>query len=122
MATVDFSNAQIEWVRGRYGDTNPSIGNVGILSNLMDSNSTFTAGTTSTTSIVTGLVKTRYDIDNTHGYVIYTGTFTTSGTEMIWRNQNVATVDYAYFRISNISFSAGDVFSFKVDVNYTFNS
>lgn len=122
MATVDFSNAQIEWVRGRNGDINPSIGNVGILSNLMDSNSTFTAGTTSTTSIVTGLVKTRYDIDNTHGYVIYTGTFTASGTEMIWRNQNVATVDYAYFRISNISFSAGDVFSFKVDVNYTFNS
>ena len=117
MATVDFSNAQISWAK------NSSIGDVGILSLLgNDVQSTFTASTTSNVSVVTGLVRTRYDIDNTHGYVIFTGTFNTSGTEIVWHNMDIASVDYAYFRISNISFSSGDVFSFKVDVDYTFNS
>ena len=120
MATVDFSNAQISWVRS--SSPNDSIGQVGILSILMDNAGTFTASTTSANSVVTGLVKTRYDIDNTHGYVIYTGTFSDSGTEIIWHSASNASAAYAYFRISNISFSAGDVFSFKVDVNFTFNS
>lgn len=121
MATVDFSNAQIEWVRN--GNLNPSdsIGDVGILTLLMDSNAVFTSSATSSTSIVTGLVRTRYDIDKTHGYVIYTGTFSDSGTEMVLHANSTPITAYAYFRISNISFSAGDVFSFKVDVNFTFN-
>lgn len=121
MATVDFSNAQISWVRD--GFTSDSIGNVGILQLLSEEDyMAFTANTTSTASIVEGLVKTRYDIDDTHGYVMFTGTFNTSGTEMVWHKTNSASAAYAYFRITNISFSAGDVFSFKVDVNYTFNS
>ena len=120
MATVDFSNAQISWVRD--GFTSDSIGDVGILQLLgNDNNSIFSASTTSATSIVDGLVRTRYDIDDTHGYVMFTGTFNTSGTEMVWHNNTIASTAYAYFRITNISFSAGDVFSFKVDVNYTFN-
>lgn len=117
MATVDFSNAQIAWI-----DTDTPIGDIGILQLLgNDTHSTFTASATSNISIVDGLVRTRYDIDKTHGYVIFTGTFNTSGTEMIWHNTSQSTADWAYFRISNISFNTGDVFSFKVDVNYTFN-
>ena len=116
MATVDFSNAQISWV-----NSNTKLGDIGILGCLNDNNSTFTASSTSRDSIVSGLVKTRYDIDKEHGYIIYTGTFTDSGTTIVWHNTTIATADYAYFQITNISFSSGDVFSFKVDVDYTFN-
>lgn len=117
MAVVDFSNAQISWVK------TSSIGDAGILSLLgNDTHSTFTASTTSNVGIVTGLARTRYDIDNTHGYVIFTGTFNTNGNQMVWHNVDVASDSYAYFLITNISFNSGDVFSFKVDVNYTFNS
>ena len=118
MAVVDFSNAQISWI-----DTDTSIGDVGILQLLgNDTHSVFTASATSNINIVDGLVRTRYNIDNTHGYVIFTGTFNTNGNQMVWHNVDVASDSYAYFLITNISFNSGDVFSFKIDVDYTFNS
>ena len=119
MATVDFSNAQISWV-----NSNTNLGDIGILATLIDTsnNCVFSASSTSNVSIVSGLVKTRYNIDKEHGYVIYTGTFTDSGTTMVWHNATIATANYAYFQITNISFNSGDVFSFKVDVDFTFNN
>lgn len=46
--------------------------------------------------------------------ILFTGTFTTSGTEM-YRY-------YTMWKISNISFSAGDTYSFVVDIEVSGNT
>lgn len=50
--------------------------------------------------------------------ILYTGTFNASGTEF--------TINYsstrAAFRVSNISFSAGDTYSFVIDIEVSGNS
>ena len=54
---------------------------------------------------------------------IYNGTFTESGTSFYFghASENFSTGDNATFKISNISFNAGDTYSFEIDATYTFN-
>lgn len=57
--------------------------------------------------------------ESTSGFeVLFTGTFSTSGSEFYIK---IYYMNAFYWRISNISFASGDTFNFKIKANLTCN-
>ena len=110
MAVIDFSNATLTWVGTK------NIGDIAVATLWADSsNNTFTAAANDNTTIVANETRSRNNVSLSHITVVCTGTTTASGNKLVLHNRNVAILEYAYYEISNISFDAGDTFSFIVD-------
>ena len=53
-------------------------------------------------------------------YVTFSGTCVTSGTKIYFTdNWGSTALSYSYFEISNISYSSGDTFDFRIDISFT---
>ena len=104
MAQVDFSNAVLDVYNGTPFSQ--------ALFNLDNANFV----NSSQQPIVTNYSRTLITNTPTKVSILYTGEFTASGTEM-----------YTYYaapkwKISNISFSSGDVYSFIIDIEVSGNT
>lgn len=106
MALVDFSNAHIEvaspssfkpfwnnWLGLRGFSGNPII---------RDANNN---------NIVSNLGQSDHPVSVSKFYIALTGTFTASGTELYYGN----TRNGVLYKITNISFSSGDTFDFRIN-------
>jgi len=105
MAQVDFSNAVLDVKSGSTPLTNGSVLGFTTNTTLFDASGTVITTNHSQTTLVSTSSKVS---------ILYTGQFTTSGTECYPGN--------IYMRVSNISFSAGDTYSFVIDVEVTGNT
>lgn len=112
MAQVDFSHAVITPVSGTYPLRNDyeKIYDPTGYSGLFDSNRIQIAGLT---------VHNTENLAN-HFSVVYSGTFGYSGTEA-YLAVGFQSNPQLVWKISNISFSAGDYFSFQIDIDLTVN-
>lgn len=108
MAQVDFSNAIIEQT-ARFYSTNPAeLSNSSLYSGyLLDSNGTQINSDYSATVIVQ---------EHRKFVIRYTGTFNTSGTEF-YISQGGSNPLTGKWKVSNINFSAGDLYTFTIAVN-----
>ena len=102
MAQVDFSNAVIEPVTSRFWGYAPNM-------TLASYTPLYDATSSAITSNETRSIS--YNSPSTKKY-IYSGTFTASGTEFYISGKD-------FWRVSNISFSAGDTYSFEVEITVT---
>lgn len=112
MAQVDFSNAVLE----PYTDVKPLTAqyDLGIeINNISNANSGIIASNLTTTVLENTLSKRS---------VLFTGTFTDSGTECYLYYYFSIAVHNIYWKISNISFSSGDTFSFVIDIEVSGNT
>lgn len=78
---------------------------------------------TDVTSVTSELTSSVVETTENGFKVVYDGKFSTSGTEFYLGNfRQYTTITYRerFWKISNISFSAGDSFHFQVDVNFNF--
>ena len=122
---VDFSNATIRCVnrdvfntKNHFGLYSPNSGN--------DVTPRFSSVTSPTDYVAT--ISSKYIGNKTeHGFSIYLdGTFNTSGNEFyISFNNNNDSSNPSYMRhgwkVSNIQFEAGDLFSCQINVNVTYS-
>lgn len=105
MALVDFSNAHIEVVSSSYKPLRNSwLGLRGFGGDpiIRDENNN---------NIVSNLSQSDHSVSVSHFYIALSGTFTTSGTKLYYGN----TADGVLYKISNISFSSGDTFDFRIN-------
>ena len=110
MAVVDFSNAHIEATS--INNTKPmTIGYLGLRGYRGDPRVCDSSGS----SIVSNLQQTDGTVTINSTYVTLSGTFTASGTELYVGN----TVNGLLWKISNVSFSSGDTFDFRIDAEIT---
>ena len=104
MAQVDFSNARIEPVVS----PNVSTGNA-TANSYLNLNSTALVDATDN-AIVTNYSSQLLKNEKKEFVYMYTGTFTTSGTVCYIRYVS----NVSWWKISNISFSAGDTYAFSI--------
>lgn len=104
---VDFSDALID-VNSYYSEHKP-LSQAGLVY-LQYCRSILNIGRT----VISSPTLTTVDVSPSKSTVIFEGTFNASGTEF-FMGQNT-NGNYIYWRVTNISFSAGDTYSFAVDV------
>lgn len=104
MAQVDFSNAVLE--------PNPDIANYYPLTQpfLYINTSSFIRDASDNSNITSGLVVTTIDNTPTKRSYSFTGVFTAGGVAF-----KIRTAQQSYWRVSNISFSENDTFSFIIE-------
>lgn len=110
MAQVDFSNAVLDVNTGYYPLRMQSYISLG--ANRILVNSTGTPITQNSAMSV---------VENTPSKVsiLYTGSFDTSGTEFYLHDGDTA---HRYWKVSGISFSSGDTYSFIIDIETSGNT
>lgn len=99
MADVDFSNARITPIKDSRNNLEFNYINLPTSGNIYDANSQG-IGTLSGQVIIN---------EQKQFVIIYSGSFTASGTEFY-----MASYSGAWWKISNISFNSGDTFMFKI--------
>lgn len=104
MAQVDFSNAKLDVVSGSLPLQYPYDLGIESSQDLRDSSNNVI-----TSSFTRNVLSTNYKKRT----ITFTGTFNASGTECYIRSNYY---ERTFWRISNISFSSGDTFSFAIDV------
>ena len=108
MADVDFSNAVLEPVSGQKPLTRPLMLGIARTPTLYDAQDT---------AIVTGQAFSTLENTSTKYSLLFSGTFTASGTEFyIVYSQNDKV-----WKVSNISFASGDIYSFVIDIETSGN-
>jgi len=115
MARCDFSNARLEAIGANPITNRSRLG-------LENSDQLFKIQNGSFVSITTNQSRTAVTVKSTILKYIFNGTFTESGNSFyfgIAGNYSVQT--NGYWKMSNISFNAGDTYSFEIDATYTFN-
>lgn len=105
MAQVDFSNAVLSVDTSVASRANP------VSQTEININATGSLSDVNNNSITTNFSATRVVNEQYQLAYVYTGQFTASGTEFyLWKNRTSS----ARWKVSNISFNAGDTFSFKI--------
>ena len=113
MAQVDFSNAVLDLYSGNPSYADKPMNSSDYL-NLGGNNSHILVNT-SGSSIVSNSSKTIITNTPSKVSILYTGTFTASGTEFL-------TYEAPRWRVSNVSFSSGDTYSFVIDIEVSGNT
>lgn len=115
MADVDFSHAVLD-VRSDITPINPMSQSTYLLffvtGTLYDSNSGWV--------VSSGATRTVLSDTPTKVSILFTGTFSTSGTEF-YMGDNSAAAERRPWKVSNISYSAGDTYSFIIDIETSGN-